>query len=145
MYFNVPYLAVENQTVAPPNDELSTYVSDTYPTPETRVNGDVITITAGRLADGRIEYTFQSSNLNGGIPVQRISSFYNDQSVPATWAWNAISLRYRKSGSGIPAGTTIVFNNLEYGDNYTAQVPEPASLALLGASGLFLLRRRRSV
>jgi hypothetical protein len=58
----------------------------------------------------------------------------------STGAINAYALRQGTSGTGAPGDFAV--DNLRVGTSFADVVPEPSGLALLGATGLLLRRRR---
>ena len=133
-YFNNAYTGVLRRSS--PAGEVTSGVA------AARTNGDLVTITVGQRPDGTIDFHFQSPNLNGGVPVMTQSTYYITQGL-AGWDWNQFALRFRNVPD-VANGTTVTFNNFEFGNDYMTQVlPEPAgAVSVIAMTGLVALRRR---
>lgn len=96
-----------------------------------RVDGAEASVRIGKLEDGTIEITWEYNGV--AYPT------YRNTMWTGTDDW---SLEFFVLGHRYAEGA-VTFTNLEFGGGYTTQVPEPASLGLVGIGGMLVLARRR--
>jgi hypothetical protein len=132
-----PMFAVSSGSPTP-TVSADTLVASGVGTLVPRADGNAVTVNVLKLDNGVLEYTWTIN----GTPYTYQNNYYNNSSASIAAAWDAVTLdqmELRVVGA-LPVSDTFVFTNFTAGP-----VPEPASLALLGAgAGLTLLRRRRA-
>lgn len=102
-----------------------------------RVNGSTVTVTIGKLADGTIEYTWTQDATT--FATFSNTFIINDGGNPG-FDFSQVELTLRNTNAG-----AFTFTNFDFGGDYATQVPEPASLGLLGLGCVFMMARRRKV
>ncbi|MCE9592464.1 MAG: PEP-CTERM sorting domain-containing protein [Planctomycetes bacterium] len=100
-----------------------------------RVDGSTVEVKVGRLANGKIEFTW---TVNGTTYPTWSNDWFNQSGFGNAFAINHVDLGGRQFKG------TLTFLDYNYGSNYTTQIPEPASLGLIGLGSLLVMARRRS-
>lgn len=96
-----------------------------------RVNGAEASVRIGKLEDGTLEITWEYDGVTYPTYANTFWTGTNDLSLD----FFVLGYRY--------ATGSVTFTDFEFGGGYTTQVPEPASLGLLGIGGMLVLARRR--
>ncbi|MCE9592132.1 MAG: PEP-CTERM sorting domain-containing protein [Planctomycetes bacterium] len=112
-----------------------TYVTDG--SPSAPIAGTSHTVRIGKLADGSLEFT-----VDGVTGASTYPTDANANSSGANWTIYQVELRFRGQ-SALASGSFATFTDFTYGNNYTSQIPEPASLGLMGLGSMLVLARRR--
>lgn len=96
-----------------------------------RVDGAEASVRIGKLEDGTVEITWEYDGVTYPTYANTFWTGTNDLSLE----FFVLGYRY--------ATGNVTYTDFEFGGGYTTQVPEPASLALLGVGGALVLARRR--
>lgn len=99
--------------------------------------------TIGKRLDGRVDVIVEAPSLLSGTALST-STYSTDN---PNWFFYMLEFRWRgNTGGAAPTNSVQTYLDFSYGNNWgtlTSQIPEPASLGLLGLGSLLVLARRR--
>lgn len=105
-----------------------------------RIDGEEVTVRIGKLTDGTMEYTL---TLDGNTYIWQSEWFKNSGEGTFDIYQIEITVTHALYGASGGSPASLTFTDFLWGGDYTEQIPEPASFALLALAAPIIMLRRK--